>query len=315
MVNFKPLVFSATTSPQSPTLTSTHETFSRRKSSNAPPMKFATAASTLGTSSQVVPTMLMYTWFHAVPCCPTASSMDPNTSANTLSSSTATCPVCSCATSTATLPLGVRWCPPMVTLTPASSSSFWYTLARRKTRRSRCGSFAPCRDFGTNSSARKTPIAYSLGVTKSTARLRPCDRLAIIPTHSTWKLPRRSTSICAATCGQNPRASTTSLNSPSGSRGDPGVSPRGPKLRRRCGSFCAVGDNASSAPALVSEPRPLTVPSSEAPTLANVKCCGVAPTARSVTATRLVLDETAPARFCPETNAAADSRTSPASRP
>ena len=328
MVNLSPDVLSATTSPQSPTRTSTHETFSRRKSSKAPPMNDATAASTRGASSAPVPTMWMYTWFQAVPCCPTASSIDPSTSARTESSSTPLVPDASGgvwpsrATSTATEPLGVRWCPtppaPVEAVEAASSSSFWYTDARRNTRRSRCGSFAPCRDLGTASSARNTPMAYSLGVTKSAARRRPCERDAILPTHSTWKLARRSTSICAATCGQKPRASPTSLNWPSGSSGDPATSPAGPNDRRRGGGFCgwpagdvaeAVGDAGADGPA--AEPGS----ASAAPTRAKVKCCGAAPTASRDTATRLVLGEMAPARFCPLTNALADSRTSRSSRP
>mmetsp|Transcript_10942 Transcript_10942/g.45969 ORF Transcript_10942/g.45969 Transcript_10942/m.45969 type:complete len:452 (+) Transcript_10942:3240-4595(+) len=319
MVNLSPDVLSATTSPQSPTRTSTHETFSRRKSSNAPPMKDATAASTRGASSAPVPTMWMYTWFQAVPCCPTASSIEPSTSASTESSSTAEdAPNAvwpSRATSTATEPLGVRWCP--TPAAPASRSSFWYTDARRNTRRSRCGSFAPCRDMGTASSARNTPMAYSLGVTKSAARLRPCEREAIMPTHSTWKLARRSTSICAATCGQKPRASATSLNCPSGSSGDPATSPRGPNDRRRRGGFCAwpVGDVTEVGDAGDAGAAAAPGSASAAPTRAKVKCCGAAPTASRDTATRFVLGEICPARFCPVTNALADSRTSRSSRP
>ena len=324
MVNLSPDVFSATTSPQSPTRTSTHETFSRRKSSKALPMNDATAASTRGASSAPVPTMWMNTWFQAVPCCPTASSIDPSTSASTESSSTvddAPRVWPSRATSTATEPLGVRWCPTpsaSAPAAPASSSSFWYTDARRNTRRSRCGSFAPCRDLGTASSARNTPMAYSLGVTKSAARRRPCERDAIMPTHSTWKLARRSTSICDATCGQKPRARATSLNCPSGSSGDPVASPRGPNDRRRSGGFCEtpVGDVTEDAgDDGVAGPAAAPGSASAAPTRAKVKCCGAAPTASRDTATRFVLGEMVPARFCPLTNALADSRTSRSSRP
>ena len=59
ILNLSPDVFSATTSAAPPTRTSTHDTFSRRKSSNVVFMNDAMAAYTRGKSSSVVPTMLM----------------------------------------------------------------------------------------------------------------------------------------------------------------------------------------------------------------------------------------------------------------
>ena len=89
------------------------------------------------------------------------------------------------ATSMSNEPLGVRLCDDSGASIPASNNSLWYTLARRNTLRSRCGSFAPRLDCGTASSARKTPMTYSDALTKFAARARPCVRDDNIPTHST----------------------------------------------------------------------------------------------------------------------------------
>ena len=58
ILNLRPEVLSATTSPP-PTRTSTQETLRRLRSSKVRWMKLAMAASILGKSSTVVPTMLM----------------------------------------------------------------------------------------------------------------------------------------------------------------------------------------------------------------------------------------------------------------
>ena len=327
MVNLSPDVLSATTSPQSPTRTSTHETFSRRKSSKAPPMNDATAASTRGASSAPVPTMWMYTWFQAVPCCPTASSIDPSTSARTESSSTPLVPDASVgvwpsrATSTATEPLGVRWCPtppaPVEAVEAASSSSFWYTDARR------------------NASVALRELRALPGLGHGLLRQEHADGV-LTGRHEVRRAPaavRARRDLAHALhleVGQalnlhlrrdvRPEAPRQPhlLELPVGLQRRPSDLAAGPNDRRRGGGFCgwpagdvaeAVGDAGADGPA--AEPGSV----SAAPTRAKVKCCGAAPTASSDTATRLVLGEMAPARFCPLTNALADSRTSRSSRP